>query len=76
MFIPAHTEIAGYQLGDKIGTGGMGEVYSAWHPVLRRKAAVKILHKIEHTERFRQEAYIQSSVDHPHICLLYTSRCV
>lgn len=71
MFIPAHTEIAGYQLGDKIGTGGMGEVYSAWHPVLRRKAAVKILHKIEHTERFRQEAYIQSSVDHPHIARLF-----
>ena len=71
MFIPAHTEIAGYQLGEKIGTGGMGEVYSAWHPVLRRKAAVKILHKIEHTERFRQEAYIQSSVDHPQIARLF-----
>lgn len=71
MFIPAHTEIAGYQLGEKIGTGGMGEVYSAWNPVLRRKAAVKILHKIEHTERFRQEAYIQSSVDHPQIARLF-----
>jgi eukaryotic-like serine/threonine-protein kinase len=71
MFIPAHSEIAGYQLGEKIGTGGMGEVYSAWHPILRRKAAVKVLHKIEHTERFRQEAYIQSSVDHPHITRLF-----
>lgn len=71
MFIPAHTEIAGYQLGERIGAGGMGEVYSAWHPVMRRKAAVKILHKIEHTDRFRQEAYIQSSVDHPHIARLF-----
>jgi len=71
MFIPAHTEIAGYQLGERIGAGGMGEVYSAWHPVMRRKAAVKILHKIEHTDRFRQEAYIQSSVDHPYIARLF-----
>lgn len=49
----------------------MGEVYRAWHPGLGRKVAIKMLHQKDQAERFKQEAYIQSSVDHPHIARLF-----
>ncbi len=68
---PPHTTISGYILQERIGAGGMGEVYRAWHPGLGRKAAIKILHQKDQAERFKQEAYIQSSVDHPHIAKLF-----
>ncbi|HAO45722.1 MAG TPA: serine/threonine-protein kinase [Ferruginibacter sp.] len=65
------TEISGYRLTDRIGSGGMGDVYKAYNAALDRWAAVKILHKKEMAERFRNEAYIQSSVSHPNIANLY-----
>ena len=71
---PAHaqiTEVAGYQLTGRIGSGGMGDVYKAFHPALNRIAAVKILHQAEMAERFKNEAWIQSSVSHPNIAKLY-----
>ena len=68
---PHVTEIAGYQLAERLGSGGMGDVYKAYNPSLRRLAAVKILHQKDMAERFRNEAYIQSSVSHPNIACLY-----
>lgn len=65
------TEIAGYHLAERIGSGGMGDVYKAYNQSLKRMAAVKILHQKEMAERFRNEAYIQSSVSHPNIACLY-----
>ncbi len=65
------TEVAGYILNGRIGSGGMGDVYKAFHPVLNRTAAVKILHQKEMADRFKNEAYIQSSVNHPNIARLY-----
>jgi len=65
------TEIAGYHLTERIGSGGMGDVYKAYNQSLKRMAAVKILHQKEMAERFRNEAYIQSSVSHPNIACLY-----
>lgn len=65
------TEIAGYHLTERIGSGGMGDVYKAYNSALRRTAAVKILHQKDMAERFRNEAYIQSSVSHPNIACLY-----
>ncbi|MFI5187368.1 MAG: serine/threonine-protein kinase [Chitinophagales bacterium] len=66
-----HTEIRGYKIQERIGIGGMGEVYKAFHPGLNRVAAVKFLFQKEHAERFKNEAYIQSSVNHPNIAKLY-----
>ena len=63
--------MAGYKIQERIGMGGMGEVYKAFHPGLNRVAAIKILHQKELAERFKNEAYIQSSVSHPNIAKLY-----
>ncbi|MBL0183731.1 MAG: serine/threonine protein kinase [Chitinophagaceae bacterium] len=65
------TEIAGYRLTERIGSGGMGDVYKATNAALNRTAAIKILHQKGMAERFRNEAYIQSSVSHPNIACLY-----
>jgi eukaryotic-like serine/threonine-protein kinase len=65
------TEIAGYRLTTRLGSGGMGDVYKAYNAALNRTAAVKILHQKEMGERFRNEAYIQASVSHPNIARLY-----
>ena len=65
------TEIAGYRLTVRLGSGGMGDVYKAYNAALNRTAAIKILHQKEMGDRFRNEAYIQSSVTHPNIARLY-----
>lgn len=65
------TEIAGYHLAERIGSGGMGDVYKAYNAALHRTAAVKILHQKDMAERFRNEAYIQASVNHPNIACMY-----
>jgi len=64
-------EIAGYHLTERIGSGGMGDVYKAYNNDLQRMAAVKILHQKNMSDRFRNEAYIQSSISHPNIACLY-----
>ncbi|MBK8519500.1 MAG: serine/threonine protein kinase [Chitinophagaceae bacterium] len=66
-----YQEIGGYRLIEKIGSGGMGDVYKAFNAVLNRTAAIKILHQKNMGERFKNEAYIQSSVSHPNIARLY-----
>jgi len=65
------TEIAGYRLTIRLGSGGMGDVYKAYNATLNRTAAIKMLHQKEMGDRFRNEAYIQSSVSHPNIARLY-----
>ena len=64
-------EVAGYRLISKIGSGGMGTVYRAYHPSLKREAAIKILFQEEFSDRFKNEASIQSSVKHVNIARMY-----
>ena len=66
------TRIERYEIGEPVGAGGMGVVYRVTHTVLRREMALKALadvyalnEKVRH--RFRQEAYVQSQLVHPHI---------
>jgi serine/threonine protein kinase len=63
--------IRGYVLTNWLGSGGMGEVYQAVHQTTRRQAAVKILFHTDQVARFRNEAYIQASIQHPNIATLY-----
>ena len=68
--------ISHYKVLEKIGEGGMGEVYLAEDSRLNRKVALKILpehlsDRAEPRERFEREARAVSSLNHPHICTLY-----
>jgi len=65
-----------YEIRNKIGEGGMGEVYSALDLELDRNVAIKLLPN-EFTEdeerrlRFRQEARVVSSLNHPNVITIY-----
>src|SRR5215211_1916059 len=65
-----------YQLGDRLGSGGMSTVYKAVDRVLERTVAVKVL--AEHLSddekfvaRFRREALAVAKLIHPNIVQVY-----
>ena len=65
-----------FQIVEKIGAGGMGEVWSAKDTRLERQVAVKVLPSGfavsgETRARFEREAKTISSLNHPNICTLY-----
>jgi eukaryotic-like serine/threonine-protein kinase len=65
-----------YEIVSALGAGGMGEVYRARDTRLDRTVAIKILppHLSEDPilrQRFEREAKAISSLNHPHICVLY-----
>src|SRR5450432_581206 len=59
-----------YRIGERLGAGGMGEVFRAQDTRLNRTVAIKTL-KARFTERFEREARAISALNHPHICTLY-----
>jgi serine/threonine-protein kinase len=71
-----NTIVGRYQVGEKIGAGGMGTVYRARHLDLARDVALKVLPpelvaRPEMLERFRQEARHAAKLRHEHIVTLY-----
>jgi eukaryotic-like serine/threonine-protein kinase len=75
-------ELGSYQLGPKLGAGGMGEVYQAEHRMLARPAAIKLIRPdlLEalttqqaslQVERFRREAEAAALLRSPHTIELY-----
>jgi serine/threonine protein kinase len=65
--------IKNYEIIDVVGKGGMGEVYLAKHPTLKREIILKKL-KIrdkEATERFLQEAKVMLDFRHENIVQFY-----
>jgi serine/threonine protein kinase/Tol biopolymer transport system component len=65
-----------YEISAVLGVGGMGEVYRARDTILRREVALKILPAPfgtdpERLARFRREAQILASLNHPNIAALY-----
>ena len=68
--------IHGYELGERIGSGGFGVVYRAVQPVVEREVAVKIIlpefaNDPEFIRRFESEARLVARLEHPHIVPLY-----
>lgn len=69
--------VQNYRVLQKIGAGGMGEVYLAEDLRLGRRVALKVLPSgveagVEASRRFEREARAASALNHPHIVTIYT----
>ena len=65
-----------YDVTALIGEGGMGQVYQAPDPRLKRTVAIKLLppdltRDETVKQRFLQEAQAASALDHPNICTIH-----
>jgi len=65
-----------YRIREKLGSGGMGEVYRARDERLKREVAIKILSPksgiaTETRHHVLREAQSASALNHPHICTIY-----
>jgi len=70
------SSIAHYKISAKLGAGGMGEVWRATDERLNRDVAVKLLPESfaddpERMARFRREAQLLASLNHPNIGQVY-----
>ena len=70
------SHIGHYRLLEKIGAGGMGEVYRAWDEHLQRDVAIKLLpprfvHDDLERARLRREALALSKLNHPNIATVH-----
>ena len=70
--LPSGMTLGEYRIEDKIGEGGMGMVYAATHPVIGKRAAIKVLRKElcddpRTLERFVDEARAVNQIGHPNI---------
>ncbi len=68
--------IAHYKILEKIGQGGLGEVYRASDTKLHRDVAIKLLPEVfasdpERMARFSREAQVLASLNHPNIAAIH-----
>ena len=70
---PRPAKVGRYEVVDHLGAGGMGTVYLATDPLLRRTVAIKVLpvHDEELRERFAREARSAASLRHNNIVTIY-----
>jgi len=70
------TEVGGYVIDGELGKGGMGVVYAATHPLIGKRAAIKVLKpelskEPAAVERFVREARAVNQIGHPNIVDIY-----
>ena len=67
------TRIAQYEVLERVGSGGMGDVYRARDTRLDRLVALKVVHDAtgRTADRVLREARAASALNHPNICTLY-----
>ncbi|MDQ1406160.1 MAG: eukaryotic-like serine/threonine-protein kinase, partial [Acidobacteriaceae bacterium] len=76
MALAEGTKLDGYEVLSLLGEGGMGEVYRARDPVLKRDVAIKVLPQFvsqdpDRMRRFQQEAQAAAALNHPNILAVY-----
>ena len=76
MTVSSGTRLGPYEIRDRIGAGGMGEVYRARDTKLDRDVALKILPAsfagdADRLLRFEREAKTLAALNHPHIAQIY-----
>ena len=65
----AGTSLGRYYLKERLGRGGMSEVYLAWDEQMQREVALKVVSSThaDYIERFHREAEAISNLHHAHI---------
>ena len=76
MSLFAGTRLGPYEIRSTLGAGGMGEVYRARDTKLNREVALKVLPEAftrdpDRIARFKREAQVLASLNHPHIGAIY-----
>ena len=79
MSLTRGTRIGVYEVTGVLGAGGMGEVYRARDTKLGRDVALKVIPDAfaldpDRLARFRREAQVLASLNHPHIAAITGSR--
>ncbi len=74
--LPNGTRLGRYTILERLGKGGMGEVFRALDANLNRNVAVKVLPPdlagdVERVARFRREARALAALNHPNICIIH-----
>ena len=69
-------QLGAYRIGERLGAGGMGEVYRAVDVRLTREVALKVMApemdaKADWRQRFAREAQAASRLNHPNIVTIY-----
>jgi len=76
MSLAPGTHLGPYEILSPLGAGGMGEVYRARDGKLNRDVALKVLpdsfaNDLDRLARFKREAQVLASLNHPHIAAIY-----
>lgn len=70
--------LSDYVCVDSIGSGGMGEVFKAQHPIMRRVVAIKVLPRDKSTPEaiagFHREIQTQAQLDHENLVRAFDAR--